>query len=54
MKNCFCMRDVHAARGTTFTRNSTGNFFSDGTTNELATLTGSPSAGHTATLQIGI
>jgi protocatechuate 3,4-dioxygenase beta subunit len=45
---------VYASRGATFTRNSTDNVFSDGTTNEMATLTGSPSAGYTATLQIGI
>ena len=45
---------VYASRGQNPTRNSTDNVFSDGTTNELATLTGSPAAGYTATLQIGI
>ena len=45
---------VYASRGQNPTRNSTDNVFSDGTTNELATLTGSPSAGYTAALQIGV
>lgn len=36
------------------TRNSTDNVFSDGTTNEMATMTDGPSSGYTATLQIGI
>jgi protocatechuate 3,4-dioxygenase beta subunit len=45
---------VYASRGQNPTRNSSDNVFSDGTTNELATLTGSPSAGYTATLQIGV
>jgi protocatechuate 3,4-dioxygenase beta subunit len=45
---------VYASRGANFTRNSTDNVFSDGTTNEMATLNGSPSGGYTATLQIGI
>ncbi|HEX9367974.1 MAG TPA: hypothetical protein VF921_15190 [Vicinamibacterales bacterium] len=45
---------VYASRGQNPTRNSTDKVFSDGTTNELATLTGTPAAGYTATLQIGI
>jgi hypothetical protein len=45
---------VYASRGQNSTRNSTDNVFSDGTTNELATMSGSPSSGYTATLQIGI
>ena len=45
---------VYASRGQNSTRNSTDNVFADGTTNELATLSGSPASGYTATLQIGI
>jgi protocatechuate 3,4-dioxygenase beta subunit len=45
---------VYASRGQNSTRNSTDNVFSDGTTNEMAATTGSPAAGYTATLQIGI
>ena len=45
---------VYASRGTNFTRNSTDNVFADGTTNEMATMTGSTTSGYTATLQIGI
>ena len=45
---------VYAARGQNPTHNSNDNVFSDGTTNELATLSGSPSAGYVAALQIGI
>ena len=45
---------VYASRGQNSTRNSTDNVFADGTTNELASMTGSAAAGYTATLQIGI
>jgi len=45
---------VYASRGTNFTRNSTDNVFADGTTNEMASITGSTASGYTATLQIGI
>jgi hypothetical protein len=45
---------VYASRGQNSTRNSTDNVFADGTTNELASMTGTAAAGYTATLQIGI
>jgi protocatechuate 3,4-dioxygenase beta subunit len=45
---------VYAPRGTNFTRNTTDNVFADGTTNEMASMTGSTTSGYTATLQIGI
>ena len=45
---------VYASRGTNFTRNTTDNVFADGTTNEMATMTGSTPSGYTAALQIGI
>jgi protocatechuate 3,4-dioxygenase beta subunit len=45
---------VYTSRGQNSTRNSTDNVFSDGTTNELATTTGSAASRYTATLQIGI
>jgi protocatechuate 3,4-dioxygenase beta subunit len=45
---------VYASRGQNSTRNSTDNVFADGTSNELATMSGSASAGYTATLQIGV
>ena len=45
---------VYASRGTNFTRNTTDNVFADGTTNEMASMTGSTTSGYTAALQIGI
>jgi hypothetical protein len=45
---------VYASRGANFTRSSGDNVFSDGTANEMAAITGSPSSGYTATLQIGV
>jgi len=45
---------VYAAKGQNSTTNSSDNVFSDGTTNELATLTGNTTSGYTATLTIGI
>jgi protocatechuate 3,4-dioxygenase beta subunit len=45
---------VYASRGTSFQRNSSDSVFSDGTSNEMAAMSGSPSAGYTASLQIGI
>ena len=45
---------VYASRGTNFTRNTSDNVFADGTTNEMATMTGGVASGYTATLQIGI
>jgi len=46
--------NVYAAKGQNSTTNSSDNVFSDGTTNELATLTGNTTSGYTATLTIGI
>ena len=45
---------VYASRGQNTTRNTTDNVFSDGTANEMATMSGSVASGLTATLQIGI
>ena len=45
---------VYASKGQHSTTNSSDNVFSDGTTNELATLTGNSTSGYTATLTIGI
>jgi protocatechuate 3,4-dioxygenase beta subunit len=45
---------VYAAKGQNPTHNTSDNVFSDGTTNEMATLTGSATAGYTATLTIGV
>jgi protocatechuate 3,4-dioxygenase beta subunit len=45
---------VYAAKGQNSTTNASDNVFSDGTTNELATLAGNPTSGYTATLTIGI
>jgi protocatechuate 3,4-dioxygenase beta subunit len=46
---------AYAAHGqNTQTTNANDNVFSDGVTNELATVTGSPSAGYTAMLNVGI
>jgi protocatechuate 3,4-dioxygenase beta subunit len=45
---------VYASKGQNSTTNSTDTVFSDGTTNELATLTGNTTSGYTATLTIGV
>ena len=45
---------VYASKGQNSTSNSSDNVFSDGTTNELATLTGNTTSGYTATLTIGV
>ena len=45
---------VYAAKGRNPTSNASDNVFSDGTTTELASLTGSASSGYTATLTIGV
>lgn len=46
---------VYAANGqNTQTTNANDNVFSDGVTNELATVTGSPAGGYTAMLNVGI
>ena len=45
---------VYASKGQNSTTNSSDNVFSDGTTNELATLTGNTTSGYAATLTIGI
>ena len=45
---------VYASKGQNSTTNSSDNVFSDGTTNELATVTGNTTSGYTATLTIGI
>ena len=45
---------VYASKGQNSTTNASDNVFSDGTTSEMATLTGSTASGYTATLTIGI
>jgi protocatechuate 3,4-dioxygenase beta subunit len=45
---------VYASKGQNSTTNASDNVFSDGTQNELATLTGDATSGYTATLTIGI
>ena len=45
---------VYASKGQNSTTNSSDNVFSDGTTNELATLAGNTTSGYTATLTIGV
>ncbi len=46
---------IYAAHGqNTQTTNANDNVFSDGVTNELATVSGSPSSGYTAMLNVGI
>ena len=45
---------VYASRGQNPTSNASDNVFSDGTSTELATLTGSAASGLTATLRIGL
>ena len=46
--------DVYASRGNNPTRTSADGIFADGTTNELATMSGSTSSGYTAMLQLGV
>jgi len=45
---------VYAARGNNPTRTSADGIFADGTTNEMAAMSGSASAGYTATLQLNV
>lgn len=45
---------VYAAKGLNSTTNASDNVFSDGTSRELATLSGSTTTGYTATLTIGV
>jgi protocatechuate 3,4-dioxygenase beta subunit len=45
---------VYASKGQNSTQNSTDGVFSDGTTDEMATLTGSTTTGYTATITFGI
>lgn len=45
---------VYASKGQNPQRNSTDNVFSDGTSTEMATLSGSAVSGYTATLRIGV
>ena len=45
---------VYASKGQNSTSNAGDMVFSDGTQNELATLTGSTASGYTATLTIGV
>jgi protocatechuate 3,4-dioxygenase beta subunit len=45
---------VYASKGQNPTRNTTDGIFSDGVTSQLATLTGNPSSGYSATFQVGI
>ena len=44
---------VYASKGQNSTANASDMVFSDGTTGELATLSGNTSSGYTATLQVG-
>lgn len=45
---------VYAAKGQNSTTNARDNVFSDGTATEMASVGGSPGAGYTATLQVGV
>lgn len=45
---------VYAAKGQNPTTNTTDNVFSDGTSTEMATLSGSAGSGYTATLTVGV
>ena len=45
---------VYASHGQNSTTNARDNVFSDGVNDELATVSGSPASGYTATLTIGI
>jgi protocatechuate 3,4-dioxygenase beta subunit len=45
---------VYASRGNNPTRTSSDGIFADGTTNEMATMTGTASSGYMATLQLHV
>jgi protocatechuate 3,4-dioxygenase beta subunit len=45
---------VYASKGQNPTRNSSDNVFSDGTTNEMATVAGSTASSYTATISLGV
>ena len=45
---------VYASKGQNSTTNARDNVFSDGTSTEMASVSGSPAAGYTATLQVGV
>lgn len=45
---------AYAAKGQNTTTNARDNVFSDGTSTEMASVSGSPDAGYTATLQVGV
>jgi protocatechuate 3,4-dioxygenase beta subunit len=45
---------VYASRGSNPTTNANDNVFSDGVSSELATLSGDPANGYTATFRIGV
>jgi protocatechuate 3,4-dioxygenase beta subunit len=45
---------VYAARGNNPTRTSSDGIFADGTTNEMAAMSGNTSTGYTATLRLGV
>jgi protocatechuate 3,4-dioxygenase beta subunit len=45
---------AYAAKGQNSTTNARDNVFSDGTSTEMANVSGSPAAGYTAALQVGI
>jgi protocatechuate 3,4-dioxygenase beta subunit len=45
---------VYSSKGQNSTTNASDNVFSDGTQQEMATLTGNPTSGYTATLTIGV
>ena len=45
---------VYASHGQNTTTNARDNVFSDGTDHEMATVTGDPSSGYTASLTIGV
>jgi hypothetical protein len=45
---------VYASKGQSTTTNSQDNVFSDGTSGEMATLSGDTASGCTATLTIGV
>ena len=45
---------VYASKGLNTTTNASDNVFSDGVQDEMATLTGDPTTGYTATITIGV
>jgi protocatechuate 3,4-dioxygenase beta subunit len=45
---------VYAAKGQNPTRNATDNVFADGVQSQLASLSGSPTSGYTATFTLGV